>query len=219
MCYSAESSIQSFSLVSILAGLLYYYGNKFDQHVAIAFFAIIQMQLAEYFMWLDQSCGDINKYATIYAYIVLIMQPLAILLSGYYLKTLNISQNYLIGSVFIIASLWIYGLLQYVFGETSKCSTTKNGHLLWDFLRKKEYYPNTLLMSVYFIGLFLPWLFMKDKIKGNFMFFLLVISFAIHYYMFNDNWHTEWCFGTRTGILLYIAFIFLYPMLSSLSKT
>lgn len=218
MCYSAESSIQSFSLVSILSGLLYYYGNKFDKHVAIAFFTIIQMQLAEYLMWLDQSCGVMNKYATIYAYIVLIMQPLAILLSGYYLKTLNISQNYLIGSIFIIAIPWIYGLLQYVFGETSKCSTPKNGHLLWDFLRNKEYYPNALLLSVYFIGLFLPWLFMKDFIRGYFMFFLLVISFAIHYYMYNDNWHTKWCFGTRAGTILYIAFIFLYPMLRSLLK-
>jgi len=207
MCYSAESSIQSFTLVSILSGLLYYYGNKFDKHIAIAFFTIIQMQLAEYFMWLDQSCGVMNEYATIYAYFVLMMQPLAILLSGYYLKTFNISQNYLIGGVFIIAIPWMYGLLRYIFRKKNKCSTPEKGHLLWDFLRNKDYYPNPLLLSVYFIGLFLPWLFIKDKIRGIFMFLLFVVSFAIHYYMYNDNWHTKWCFGTRNGTVLYIIFI------------
>ena len=66
MCYSPESSIQSFSLVSILSGLLFYYGNTIDKHVAIVFFTIVQIQLAEYFMWLDQSCGTMNSYATIY---------------------------------------------------------------------------------------------------------------------------------------------------------
>ena len=29
---------------------------------------------------------------------------------------------------------------------------------------------------------------------------------------YNDNWHTKWCFGVRSGVLLYIAFTFLYPM-------
>ena len=212
MCYSPESSIQSFSLVSILSGLLFYYGNTIDKHVAIVFFTIVQIQLAEYFMWLDQSCGTMNSYATIYAFFALMMQPLAILLGGYYLNTFNIPKPYIIGSAFLIAIPWMYGLLRYVFSEKNKCSTPDKGNLLWDFLRKKDYYPNALLLSTYFIGLFLPWLFIKDKIRGIFVFLLLIISFALHYYKYNDNWHTKWCFGVRSGLLLYVVFTFLYPM-------
>ena len=159
MCYDARSSIQNFGIVTAITALLLYIGDKYDKHVAIFFFFIIQMQLAEYFMWQDQSCGDTNKYATIYAYIVLLMQPLSVLWAGYYFRTLNISlqMTTIISIVFTI--VYGRGIVEYLLKPGTKCSRPRVKHLEWDFAKDTKITFENIL---YFILLFIPWLFLKN---------------------------------------------------------
>ena len=48
MCYNAKSSITSYIYVGLITTILCLYGNKYDRHVALFFFVVIQIQLAEF---------------------------------------------------------------------------------------------------------------------------------------------------------------------------
>jgi hypothetical protein len=210
MCYDASSSIRSFGLVTLLCALLLYYGDSFDKFIAVIVFAVVQMQLAEYFMWKDQSCGWMNRYATFYAHLAILLQPLSVLLGGHYFNIFNISSKYTLGLATFTTICWLTEFGNYILNTGPVCSKPKNGHLFWDFLRKKEFNPSILLYVLYFIGFMGPWVFSKYRVKGFFFLALLLYSFVVHYMLYKDQWHTMWCFGIRTGIILYIAFIILH---------
>ena len=74
MCYSAQSSISNYIYTTTVSLILYLYGDKYDKHISLFTFVVLQMQLAEYFMWKDQKCGITNKLATIAARFILFLQ-------------------------------------------------------------------------------------------------------------------------------------------------
>lgn len=161
------------------------------------------MQLAEYFMWQDQSCGDTNKYATIYAYIVLLMQPLSVLWAGYYFRTLHISlqMTTILSIVFII--VYGRGIVEYLLKPGTKCSRPRVKHLEWDFTKDTKFTFENIL---YFILLFIPWLFLKNKQKGILVFSFSIASFVYHYIKYKDDWLSLWCYITRNMAILYAIF-------------
>ena len=65
MCFSAESSITTLVVSFSLSYLLFTTGNKYDKTIAIFCFAFGSMQFAEYLMWKDQECGEVNNFASI----------------------------------------------------------------------------------------------------------------------------------------------------------
>ena len=64
MCYNSSSSITNYVYVTLLSIIMYLYGDKYDKHISLFAIIVVQMQLAEYFMWKDQKCGITNKIAT-----------------------------------------------------------------------------------------------------------------------------------------------------------
>ena len=102
MCFNSASSITNYVYVSLLAFIMYLYGDKYDKHISLFTLVVIQMQLAEYFMWKDQKCEIINKLATIAARFILFLQPLSIIGFHYLFDTMNISNN----AVFIISIIY-----------------------------------------------------------------------------------------------------------------
>ena len=84
MCYNATTSLFTFSLIIISTIYLIYRNYPNDRWVAIVFILTGIMQLLEYFMWKDQSCGKINHIATMLALLLLMIQPIAVLLGAYY---------------------------------------------------------------------------------------------------------------------------------------
>ena len=203
MCYDAVSSIQNFGIVTALSSFLLYMGDKYDKHIAIFLFFVIQMQLAEYFMWKDQSCGNMNKYATIYAYFVLLLQPLSILWIGYYFKTLNISlqMTMILSALFIIA--YGSGIVKYILDPGVKCSRPRVKHLVWDFARNVKF---SFANLIYFVLMFVPWLFLKNKPQGLVVFAISVTSFVYHFYKYKYDWLSLWCYITRNVSILYVFF-------------
>ena len=64
MCWSLESSRNAYIIGTIASLILLYYGDNVDKNIGSFFLAVAQIQLIEYFIWKDQSCGSMNHYAS-----------------------------------------------------------------------------------------------------------------------------------------------------------
>ena len=200
MCWSAEASISAYILGSIASIYLFLIGDKYDKHIALFSFTFIQMQLAEFLMWIDQDCNkNINHYTSIFAEYILILQPLSIILGAILFNTTNIPNNllYLFSLIFII-SLIIYSIRVF-YNKRKLCSKSiNNGYLEWDKIKKIELIDYIL----YFIFMLLIWIFVKNA-KGLFVFVFSIISLLFglnNNYKFNfAQWESKWCF---IGVLL-----------------
>ena len=84
MCYNQTISFLTFTIMAISTIYLIYRNYPNDRWVAIVFISAGIMQLLEYFMWKDQSCGRMNHLATMLALLLLFIQPIAILIGAYY---------------------------------------------------------------------------------------------------------------------------------------
>ena len=86
MCWNKEVSIATFALAII--GIIYLYKRNQPNDRWIALFAgvVAMIQLAEFFMWSDPTCGTINKYASIFALIILALEPLSNMVGAAYLS-------------------------------------------------------------------------------------------------------------------------------------
>jgi len=223
MCFNKESSIISYTLGSICSLILFYIGDKYDKCIAIFSLCFIQIQLAEFFMWSDQSCGKINHFASIYANIILFLQPLSLLLVILFYKTTYIPQNIIYFCLVLVSIPLIKTIINNIINKRQLCSKeTKSGYLEWDFPNdKNSYFPNDknsilekiIGLIIYFILVFIPWLFFKNHFKGNLVFF---IELAILFYSFFTNknnkinilqqWESKWCI---LSVIIPIIFLFI----------
>ena len=203
MCFSAEASITAYIFGSIASLYLLIKGDKYDKHIGLFSLTFIQMQLAEFLMWIDQDCNKyINHYATIFAEYILILQPLSIILGAILFKTTNIPNNLL---YFLVLCYVIYLLvlsIGIIYNKRKLCSKTiNNGYLEWDNINE-TYLFNNFIYFIYFILMFLIWPFVKNK-KGLivFIFGILSLLFGLNNnYEFNfAQWESKWCFF---GVLL-----------------
>ena len=81
MCWNKETSIISFILGTIInLAVLLYFKTEVITAFCIIWEFILLMQLAEYYIWIDQTCGKTNKKATKAALILNLMQPVVVFL-------------------------------------------------------------------------------------------------------------------------------------------
>lgn len=212
MCYSAQSSISNYIYTTTVSLILYLYGDKYDKHISLFTFVVIQMQLAEYFMWKDQKCGITNKLATIAARFILFLQPLSIFLGAYLFDTMNISNNTMIIISVIYTFSFVINLINYLLKNKKICSLDKDGHLQWHFFENKDYkaLPLTYILNiiqriVYFAIFLFSWLLFYNTNLGIFFSLLTIIIFLFHYIQFPKNyqWTTLWCYHISIGITIY----------------
>tara|TARA_Y100000992_G_scaffold209931_2_gene144028 strand:- start:23206 stop:23874 length:669 start_codon:yes stop_codon:yes gene_type:complete len=192
MCFSAEASLTAYILSSIASLYLLINGDKYDKHIALFSLTFVQIQLAEFFMWIDQYCNkNINHYASIFAKYILILQPLSIILGAILFKSTNLP-NYLL---YLFLLIFIICLIDYSIrianNKRKLCSKTINrfGHLEWDFIKYKY---SKLLYTIYFIFMILIWPFVKN-IKGIFVLIFGIVSFVLNKFNF-AQWESKWCF-------------------------
>ena len=192
MCYNKEVSMTSFIIGGGLSTLLYTRGDKYDKHIASLFFFVTLIQLAEYFIWIDQDCGAINNFASNSISVILFFQAFVSVIGGYYFNTYDklFSNKYL--KYIISTSMVLYGII--TFFDYRDCCTkeTTEGHLEWELPRGNVEDYSIFSRLLYYICLFLPWLFVKDTFKGRLLFALLFFPFL--YFRFNfDTWESYWC--------------------------
>ena len=215
MCQDLETSRNTYIIGSITSLYLLLKGDKFDKHIGIFSLVFIQMQLVEYFMWLDQDCGMINNNATIIGHLLIFLQPVIILIFGIVYETLIIPDLLLL----ILLIIPIYALVKFIilyYNKPSKyCSKEeKTGFLEWNFINGTvENSPNYL--KYYTSILLFTWLFMKNKKKG-FISFMIILS-TLLYSNFDINnfnlsfkqWESRWCYTGTIFPLVFVALKFL----------
>ncbi len=193
MCYNKDVSLDSFIVGIGLSLILYHYGDKYDKHISVFFIVIALMQLAEYFMWIDQNCGKINHYASLFAELIIYLQIVVVISAGYYFNTFTGFINKIISKYIIYACLFIWLLVNLSEKKRRFCSKeTSTGHLKWDFKLGPIKKNASITHAMYYILLILPWLFLKDRFKGRLLFSILLLPLL--YFRFNFyHWESLWC--------------------------
>ena len=195
MCFSPEVSLTAYILGTIAWLYLLIKGDKYDKHIGLFTLIFIQIQLAEFFMWIDQDCNkNINHYASIFAKYILFLQPLIIIIGALVFKTTNISNNLLYFLILGYIIGFLKSTIDMIYNKKKYCSKSiNNGYLEWDFM--EEY--NLFDYIIYFIFMFLIWPFLKNE-KGIIVLIFLLISLL---YGLNENykfnfaqWESKWCF-------------------------
>lgn len=206
MCYSSTISLLTLSVMAISTIYLIYRNYPNDRWVAIVFISAGIMQLLEYFMWKDQSCGIKNHIATVLSLLLLLIQPIAALIGAYYFGDLIIDKNKL------APIIWIYGIIIGIFGinwinyasKKRLCSRPNGKHLDWNFSK----WMNSSMMKIFCIMYYLifllffmsrPWYF------GAIVGILLIGSlFFSVFYIKNPSWKSWWCWIINFAPIIYI---------------
>jgi len=215
MCFSAEASIVAYVIGSLLGYILYRIGDKYDKTIAVLTLLFIQMQLAEYLIWINQDCGLVNRIGTGIAQMLIIVQPILIILIPYLFKTLSISKNLfkiiLIIYVLFTAGSFIFSLI--IKGRFLKYCTlaSENGYLDWGFT-SNYLYIDYIFLIFYFCS-YLILLFFKNKFKGFFAFFIILFNLFYSFIIIKNQsfieifkqWESKWCFTATFLPLFFIA--------------
>lgn len=206
MCYSATTSFLTFTIMAISTIYLIYRNYPNDRWVAIVFISAGLMQLLEYFMWKDQSCGVMNHIATMLALLLLMIQPIAILIGAYYFGDIVIDKKKL------APIIWIYGIIIGIFAinwinyasKKRLCSRPNGIHLDWDFSK----WINSPVMKIFWVLYYLVVLlfFMsRPWYLGAIVGILLIGSrlFSV-FYVKNRAWKSWWCWVVNFIPIIYI---------------
>jgi hypothetical protein len=104
------------------------------------------MQFLEFLMWSD-NCGKINHYATVFAYILLLIQPVCLLIGGYFFGDLTFDRKKLLPVIIFYAIFFgIICIFSFIKGMHNRvCSRPDGGHLKWDF---EKIYPNKVIFHI-----------------------------------------------------------------------
>ena len=193
MCWNKNVSIATFILAIIGVYYLYQRNGPNDRWVALFAGTVAMIQLAEYFMWTDQTCSNINKYASIFALLVLVLEPLTNMMGGIYFSNTpykNILKYMLFAYIIFIAYTyftevydkqinWCGTSLCNDIGtsglsptETNSIINTKACNLQWFFLNTMS--PRTAIIWTLF--LMLPFLTMTPMYQGIIILALGIIT-------------------------------------------
>ncbi len=210
MCYNPSISLITFSVMAISTIFLIYRNYPNDRWFAILFISAGVMQLIEYFMWSNQSCGLANHLATMGAFLLLLIQPLAILIGAYYFGTLVFSQN---DKEKILPIIWIYGIIIGIIAiigirsgmKNRLCSLPNGKHLDWNIAKlfggKKVIY---LFFFLYYAMFFLL-LLSKPWYLGFIIAIMLLGSlFFSVFFIKNPSWKSLWCWTVNFIPIIYI---------------
>lgn len=180
MCWNAEVSLQSFLMGMSFIGI----GAYLDVSLPILFFCltIVFMQLIEYIVWSNYEDPEVNRQASISAFLLLALQPIASIMT---VSKMEI-RNALVGS-YIILSLFVGFLFprEYEF----RMERAANGHLSWKWLTKEK--STYVALLVYFIFLFAPLLMNREYSLLSLSFFTLTLS--LYSYWKENTWGSMWC--------------------------
>ena len=214
MCYSTTTSMLTFAVMAISTIYLIYRNYPNDRWVAIVFISAGLMQLLEYFMWKDQSCGITNHIATILALLLLMIQPIANLIGAYFFGDLIFDRKKL------FPIIWIYGIIIGIFAinwinfvSTKRlCSRPSGIHLDWDFSKWIGRPIMIIFWIMYYLVVLLffmsrPWYL--GGIVGLFLIGSLLFSV---FYVKNTSWKSLWCWIINLLALFYIFISYIFTI-------
>jgi hypothetical protein len=183
-----------------------------DRWFSIIFISAGVMQLIEYFMWRNKSCGLTNHLATMGAFLLLLIQPIATIIGAYFFGNLLIDRKKL------LPIIWIYGIIIGIIAiigiksgmKNWLCSLPNGRHLDWNIAKlfggKKVIYLFFFLYYAMFFLLLLsrPWYL-------GFIIAIMLIGtlFFSVFFIRNPSWKSLWCWTVNFIPIIYIILSFL----------
>ena len=212
MCFNKESSFLAFIFGFICSTYLMIRNYPNDRYFGLFSYSICIMQIAEFFIWLDQKCTWINKFFSSLLPIILFIQSFLLIFGAYYYGDLSINNNLLLPLVIYYAIL-LFGIVLYNFYKFKSnnilCtvpSYNKNKYLYWN---NKNFY-NINYKIIYYI----PYttIFLIKNIKSLIIYSLYLVSINILFIFFNiKSWKSLWCFyGNLFPLIVIIVGHYIY---------
>ena len=205
MCYDAKSSMNGFLIGgSASLYLIFFSNNPSYKHIGVFFAAVVLMQLAEYFIWIDQDCDKrFNELASKSVIPILVLQVFALIFGGYLFNTTILPSYILKYASIITAILFLYLCYNNFYIDNSKWCTkpNKDKRLQWD---KYDEYANEVLETIYnTIFILIPFFFKNVRIG-----FTLIIAGMLALintkYENKNSWNSEWCFYSAIIPVLFV---------------
>lgn len=212
MCYNSRVSIITFSIMAISSVFLILRNYPNDRWFAVIFIVVGLMQFLEFLMWSD-NCGKINHYATVFAYILLMLQPVCLLVGGYFFGDLTFDRKKLLPIIIFYAIFFgIICIASFIKGtQTRVCSRPDGVHLKWDL---EKIYPNKVIFyiayTLYYASIALL-LFSRPLSLQLFLVALFVgtVLFSV-FFVKSPSWKSFWCWTVNFIPIVYIFVSFLY---------
>ena len=178
MCFSAGTSLVTFSISLICFGYLLYYGikknNNYDIFASIVVILIGLMQLIEYFLWKNQDCSlNINNHNwSLMIMVLLALQPVVTCMAYKFLfKGATIVLNNIISCIcFIYLIFTVY--LVYFLNKTKLCSKPSKKSCRLEWAPFKELTAFTKLNHI------------ECTYNNFYKFIMFVIFFAFYFFLF-----------------------------------
>lgn len=181
MCWNAEVSLQSFLIGAVAIGIAYSKGLSLP--TTLFCISITCMQLVEYFTWSYYGNPRVNFVASVAAFLLLWMQPIA--------SMLTLPNDLLRLSIGIYIGISTLGILfdAQPSHEKFKMVRESNGHLSWGFLQKNR--ETYISLFLYFFFLFFP-LVLSER-WGLLSIVLLTLSVSLYNFFKSNTWGSMWC--------------------------
>ena len=182
MCWNWQVSILTW-LIGLSAGtFMIKRANKYDITFGSLIIAYSSMQLWEAFMWWDQKCGNMNKFASMAAYLALWSHTLAIGI-GLYIEQREVLPL-VIGVCFMVVAI-----IQMFFTKW-KCSKPQKGdgcnHIAWGF-------PHTYYVYVFTVCIAISLVCIRPMWKALVVSGLFLSSFLLSVLYAKEAAGSFWC--------------------------
>jgi len=192
MCYSAESSLLTFSLVSTICFYLWTKGGAIRTSLAIILFFISLMQLLEFFIWLHLDCSSTNRWISRLIPVLLFLQPVIVLLTLLYFQSGRLPS--LFYQVLLILWLFCFPLfIMWMNRGWNQCTTVgKMGHLEWPYANSSDVVAR-FMQTAYNVILVLGIGSLNTTWYG--LWYVLLASYSYLYTKkrYGHSWGSVWC--------------------------
>jgi len=211
MCWNKDISLNTFIFGYFALSFIYitntytkYKTPTFDNPLTYLFmFAVISMQLTEYFLWKNIKNKSLNQYYSKISWLVVVSQPLILM--------------FMIPGWMRYVMLGFYGLFSLTFklffpkfgNAEFHTSVGKNGHLVWEWMSSKEPLKDNLIYVHIICWLFyiIPLLLIQNTWLTVFSIGSLLLS--IFFYYRQGTFGTMWCWSVNLFLLYFIIHILL----------
>lgn len=211
MCYSTKISLLTFTVMAFSTIYLIYRNYPNDRWFSIIFISAGIMQLVEYFMWRNQYCGLTNHLATIGAFLLLLIQPIATIIGAYFFGNLVVDRKKL------LPIIWIYGIIIGIFAiiginygmKNRLCSLPNGKHLDWNISKLFGGKTGIYVYSIVYYAMFLLVLLSRPWYLGFIMTIMLfgTLFFSV-FFIKNPSWKSVWCWIVNFIPIIYIILSF-----------
>lgn len=209
MCFSKETSLVTWFVVTLASISLYQKRTNNSKWMAIFIIVFSTVQLLEGILWysIENNHKTLNKYITQCLLMVLWMEPISLTIGG-----ILYSRGYDLKPLYILLLLLI-GVLCYSVsriiddGHNFETTVGENGHLVWDkngkFIEGDSVYGK-YIFCLYLLGMMFAFLYMKPSKVAIPLFLTGFITYHMNDLRYKTGeFSSMWCF-TAT-ILVFIS--------------